>query len=103
MLLALLGALGWLGLRFWQAGNDDRDPLELAIDDIVETAMAEGHISGVSIAVARGLRVVYARGYGYADLENRLPADPQTVYQVGSITKQLTAAAVTGMEHRQHR
>src|SRR5439155_16678032 len=34
------------------------------------------------------------RGYGLADLENQLPVTPQTVFRIGSITKQFTSAAV---------
>ena len=56
--------------------------------------MAEGPISGVAVGIARGARIVHSAGYGYADLENRLPVTPETIFRVGSITKQFTAAAV---------
>ena len=49
---------------------------------------------GVSIAVVRGNDTVVMKGYGMADLENDVPATPQTVYRIGSITKQFTSAAV---------
>ena len=39
-------------------------------------------------------RLVLARGYGYADLENSVPANAETVYRLGSITKQFTAMAI---------
>ncbi len=56
--------------------------------------MADGPIAGLSVVVAQGRRIVHAKGYGYTDLENELLASPETVYPVGSITKQFTAAAV---------
>ena len=84
----------WAGARVFLPDADERDALARAIDDIVETAMEEGPISGVSVAVARGLRVVHSQGYGYADVENERHATPETIYRVGSITKQFTAAAV---------
>jgi CubicO group peptidase (beta-lactamase class C family) len=39
-------------------------------------------------------KVVLAEGYGFADLENAVPATPQTVYPIGSLSKQFTAAAI---------
>jgi CubicO group peptidase (beta-lactamase class C family) len=49
---------------------------------------------GVSIAVVRGSDTLVMKGWGMADLENDVPAAAQTVYRIGSITKQFTAAAV---------
>lgn len=92
--LAVLAGVGWGGYRLLLPDPAERDALARAIDAIVEEAMEQGPISGVSVAVARGPRVIFARGYGYADLENRRPATAETVYHVGSITKQFTAAAV---------
>lgn len=65
-----------------------------AIDSIVRAAVRSEPIAGVSIAVVRGRDTIVAKGYSYADLENRVPATAETVYRVGSVTKQFTAAAV---------
>src|SRR3712207_3983292 len=51
-------------------------------------------IPGMSVAVLRGDRVLLARGYGYANLEHRVPASDSTVYQSGSVGKQFTSAAI---------
>lgn len=75
-------------------GGETREGLPGAIDAIVDSAMQARPTAGVSLAVARGGRVIYEQGYGFADLENRIPATASTVYRVGSITKQFTAAAV---------
>jgi CubicO group peptidase (beta-lactamase class C family) len=48
----------------------------------------------MSVAVVRGRDTVVMKGYGFADVENEVPATAQTVYRIGSITKQFTAAAV---------
>lgn len=87
----------WAGWRWLGPDADERDALARAIDDVVEAEMEAGHISGVSVAVARGLRVIHARGYGYADLENSIPADAETLYRIGSITKQFTSATVMSL------
>ena len=41
----------------------------------------------------KGGEVVFAGGFGHADLENEVPATADTVYRIGSVTKQFTAAA----------
>lgn len=56
--------------------------------------LAAGPLADVSIAIAREGRTVVAKGYGLADLGQRQAATAQTVYRIGSLTKQFTAAAV---------
>ena len=65
------------------------------VDSLAKAFLADPQSPGLSIAVIRAGRdtLVY-EGYGKADLENDLPATPATVYRIGSITKQFTAAAV---------
>ena len=48
----------------------------------------------LSIALVDDHQLIWAEGFGYADREQRSPARPETVYQIGSITKLLTALAV---------
>jgi CubicO group peptidase (beta-lactamase class C family) len=60
----------------------------------VESELERQHIPGVSVAVLRGDRVVLARGFGFANVELRVPASDSTVYQSGSVGKQFTAALV---------
>ena len=63
-------------------------------DDIAKAAMEKQHIPGLSMAVVRDGKVVKAAGYGFANLEWKVPAAPDTVYQLQSVTKQFTATAV---------
>lgn len=49
---------------------------------------------GISVAVAHQGRLVFSEGVGFADLENMVPADGSTVYNIGSVSKALTAVAV---------
>jgi len=63
-----------------------------AIDGVVQTALADQQVPGASVAVVRGGRVVFARGYGLRDASRALPADATTRYGVGSLTKTLVAA-----------
>jgi D-alanyl-D-alanine carboxypeptidase len=64
------------------------------VDDYVAAQMAKRHIPGLSLAVVKDGLVVKAKGYGLANVELKAPATEETVYELGSITKQFTAAAV---------
>jgi CubicO group peptidase (beta-lactamase class C family) len=64
------------------------------IDSLATAAIRNGPLAGLSIAVVKGRDTIVMKGYGYADLENDIPATPATVYRIGSITKQFTSAAV---------
>jgi D-alanyl-D-alanine carboxypeptidase len=64
------------------------------VDDYIESHMRARHIPGVSLAVIHDGKTVKSRGYGVANLELAVPATTTTVYEIGSNTKQFTAAAV---------
>jgi CubicO group peptidase (beta-lactamase class C family) len=65
-----------------------------AVDALAADALARGPIAGMSIAVfERGLPVL-SSGYGFADLEAKTPATPETSYPVASVSKRFTAALI---------
>jgi len=68
--------------------------LARAVDEIITREMEAVPMAGVSVAIARGGDVLVAKGYGLADIENDVPATDETVYRIGSITKQFTAAGI---------
>jgi len=51
-------------------------------------------LPSIAVSLIIDGEVVYERGFGYRDVENRLPASPRTVYGIGSVTKSFTALAV---------
>jgi len=51
-------------------------------------------VPGAAVAASRNGAVVYARGFGSADVERGIPADPDTVFGIASVTKSFTAAAI---------
>jgi D-alanyl-D-alanine carboxypeptidase len=69
------------------------------IDQLVETRLKRDNVPGTSIAVVRNGKVIKARGYGFADVENKVSATEHTVYQWASVTKQFTAGAILLLAH----
>jgi CubicO group peptidase (beta-lactamase class C family) len=64
------------------------------VEEIVETWLNKPGAVGLSVAVARGDEFIVAKGYGKADLEFNAPVDVDTMFRIGSVTKQYTAAAI---------
>lgn len=67
---------------------------EAAVDALVQKHMEAEHLPGLAIAVVREGQVLLAKAYGLSDLEKRTPASTETVYEIASVTKMFTAAAV---------
>ncbi|HKV12817.1 MAG TPA: serine hydrolase domain-containing protein [Thermoanaerobaculia bacterium] len=65
-----------------------------AIDAVVQREMERLHIPGLSLAIARGGVLVHSRVFGRADVENDVPARPETRFRTASVAKSLTATAV---------
>lgn len=82
-----LGLAAPAGVGHAQAGLD-------SVDRYLRAELARQRIPGMSVAVLRGDSTVLARGYGFANLEHRVPATDSTIYQSGSVGKQFTAAAI---------
>ena len=68
--------------------------LEKSLDDAISAALKKTSAPSVSVAVVQNGRLTYAKAFGTADLAANRPADPNTRYAVGSISKEFTAAAL---------
>jgi len=76
-------------------GPTDRTELEAFLDELLGRDMEEHHIAGAAVSVVKDGELIFAKGYGYADLENGIPVDPeQTGFRIGSVTKLFTGTAV---------
>lgn len=70
---------------------------EFAPDARIDSVFADYNrpdVPGCALGVYRDGRIVYARGYGLADLERRVPISQETVFDIGSTSKQFTAATI---------
>jgi len=72
----------------------DRSLVAPAVDSIVASALKDGRAAGMSVAVVRGRDTLVLKGYGKADMELDVPMPADAVYEIGSVTKQFTAAAI---------
>jgi D-alanyl-D-alanine carboxypeptidase len=64
------------------------------VDDYIKGEMEKRQIPGVALTILQGGKAVKTAGYGLANIELNVPVSPETVFEIGSITKQFTAAGI---------
>lgn len=69
---------------------------------LARSLMVKENLPGLSVAVAHNGRVVWDEGFGWADVDRRVPVTPQTRFRVGAVSMPITAAAV-GLLHQRGR
>jgi serine beta-lactamase-like protein LACTB, mitochondrial len=67
---------------------------------LAHALLLEDNLPGLSVAVARDGEIVWTEGFGWADLEARIPLTPLTQFRLGSVSKTLTAAALALLHER---
>jgi N-acyl-D-amino-acid deacylase len=80
--------------RLFSAEAGRETAVAAAFDREVEAFMKARHIPGGALAVVKDRRLVYARGYGWANQDKQLPATPESLFRIASISKPITAVAV---------
>jgi N-acyl-D-amino-acid deacylase len=60
----------------------------------VRNFMRKFSIPGGAVAVMRDGKLIYARGFGYADVENKTPVQPDALFRIASVSKPITAVAI---------
>lgn len=64
------------------------------LDSIAGSPVVEGRVAGLAVAVVKGSDTLLWKSYGRADLEWDVPLTTDAVFEIGSVTKQFTAAAI---------
>jgi len=64
------------------------------IDNEMAKFMQQWNLTGASVAIAKDGKMVFAKGYGYADLENKVEVEPYHLFRVASISKLITATGI---------
>jgi len=69
--------------------------VEAFLDNLVAVQMEEYHVPGATVSVVKDGTLFFAKGYGYANLDNQIPVDPErTLFRIGSASKIFVATAV---------
>ncbi len=76
------------------SGNAERQALVAKIDSIISEPIAAGKVAGASIAIVKGRDTIAVQGFGKANLELDVPTKARATYEIGSVTKQFTGAAI---------
>lgn len=63
-------------------------------DALIEKALKDYQVPGVAVGVVVDGHIVYAKGFGYRDLEQQLPMNTETLFAIGSCTKAFTTFAI---------
>lgn len=70
------------------------DPALAPFDKLLTEFVIEQRMPGAAVAVAHGGKLVCARGFGYANVEKRIPVQPDSPFRIASVSKPITAVAV---------
>jgi CubicO group peptidase (beta-lactamase class C family) len=97
IIFILIAIFVFIPKNAFTAETNSFDPLELEayLDGIIKTQMDDQHIAGAIVSVVQNGEILLLKGYGYADLEKRIAADPrQSLFRIGSTSKIFTWTAV---------
>lgn len=71
--------------------------VEQKIDELLNAYSSQNKLNGV-VLVAQKSKVIYQKGFGYRNAEEKIPNDVNSIFQIGSITKQITAAVIMQLQ-----
>jgi CubicO group peptidase (beta-lactamase class C family) len=77
---------------FAQKQKTTEDKRFTGLDTAFARVLKDWHAAGFAVAVVEKNKVVYAKGFGYRDYENKIPVTPNTLFAIGSCTKAFTAS-----------
>lgn len=69
------------------------------IEAFIKKQMTVGNIPGMSVVIVMGDQTVYEKGFGFADLEKKIPVTPTTMFEMGSTSKAFTGLGLLRLEN----
>ena len=94
LLLAALVLTACSGTAEYIPATGMEVPAFRAVDTTMREVMRKLHIPGASITVSKDGRIIYQRGFGWADRAAGQPVQPETLFRIASVSKAMTAVAV---------
>ena len=73
------------------AGQTDAANTGRRVDSLLNDAYSKFPTGSISVGIVNRDSLIWKKSYGWADMERKIPANPNTIYRIGSITKQFTA------------
>ena len=89
-----LASVAALGLSTIAGAQTPEASLNTEMDAYVAKAVKDWHVAGLSIAVVKDGKIVFAKGYGVRELGKPEAVDTSTIFAIASTTKAMTAAAI---------
>src|SRR5260370_26298966 len=71
-----------------------------AVDGVAQAAMQQQGMPGMTVALSKNGSMLYLQGYGVSDLATRQQTQPGAIFEIGSITKQFTAALIMNLQEQ---
>ncbi len=100
----IIASLFLLTVSAFSADMIFANPAFKSFDTTMQSYMSRHGIPGGAVAVVKDGRLVYAQGYGWADMEKKKPVLPASLFRIASISKPFTAAAIfTLLQKSDHR
>ena len=78
--------------------KDKAVPSPESLTDDFYNSLKGKEAPGIAVLVAKDGKVLYSKGFGYADIKNKILITPETKFRIGSVTKQFTAAAILKLQ-----
>lgn len=85
---------GELQIRLKFINDELRVPEFNSVDKEMKFLLARWNLKGAVVAVAKNGKLVYTRGYGYADARSRIKTQPEHLFRIASVSKLITSAAI---------
>ncbi len=93
--ICLLGTQHVVFAQSVSVGPVNENELSAFFDGAMKTSMSENHVPGAVVVVVKDGKVLFSKGYGYADVDLLTPVDPETtLFRPGSVSKLFTWTAV---------
>ena len=83
-----------------QKSKQTNTPDFSSVRKLIQDRMAKEAVPGLAVAVVRRGEILWEEGFGWADRENRIPANEQTMFYLASVTKAITATAILVLHER---
>lgn len=64
------------------------------LDNSFERFRTQNFLKGLAVAIVKDEKLIFAKGYGYADAESKIPTSPEQLFRIASVSKLITSVAI---------